>query len=301
MRDTKLVDYKLEDGATDSDGHGRIPQIVFSGPNDNVQLCTLQPHPTDATSKRSPWLCKICASPNDQAIELLCFAATAAAKEEQRGGCVGILSKTGRDKVRVCPRRGKPLKVEPVGVATLNQLFSQHKIPSVLERLQLAALLASSVMQLHETSWLNELWCSRDIFFKRTDTGCVQFNEPYLKSIFHTAQANISHTGALKKDDWGDCMFYCNRAIFKLGIMLIEIYYWQPFEELVQGRGRPEVVREIIPELSRNAGKWYGCVVSLCLGGLGCEAIDLEHEGFKNAVYEKIVAPLEENLKLFCT
>jgi len=297
MRDTAQVSLKVKGEATDKNGH--IPQIVFSGP-DNLQMYALQPHPTGAASKRTPWLCQICAIPNDEAIDLLCLAAAAAAagQEEEQRGCVGILAKTGKDKVRVCPRGGKPLKVEPVEVVTLDRLFSQHKIPSVLERLQLAVLLASSVMQLHETSWLNELWCSRDIFFKWTDGGSVQFDEPYLKSTFHGAQASTDAV-APKEDDWEDCMVYCNRTLFKLGIMLIEIHYWQPFKALVQGRRRSEAVRAIIPELSRNAGKRYGCAVGLCVGGLGCEAIDLGHEGFKNAAYEKIVAPLEEDLKFF--
>ena len=301
MRDVELVNLRMEDGATGSNGH--IPQIVFPEP-DNFQISTPQPHPISVTTKQSLWICQICINTNYETIDVLCLAATVATQEEERQSCVGILSKTaGKDKVRVCPRNGKPLKVESMEVVSLHHIFSIHKMPSVFKRFRLAVLLASSVMQLHETSWLNDLWCSRDIFFKRTNRGStsVRFDEPYLKSSFHRAQASIENAGA-QVDEWEDCMGDCNRALFKLGIMLIEIHYWEPFESisLVQGRQRSEVIKEsIIPELSENMGRNYGCAVGLCVGGLGCEAIVLGHEGFKKAVYDGIVAPLEEDLKKF--
>ena len=233
-----------------------------------------------------------------EVISSLCGAATAAVQGEGRR-CVGILSNIGDVNVRVCPRGGKQLGVKPMELVTLQTLFSQPQQPSVRERLKLAVLLASSVMQLHETSWLNKLWYSSDIFFKGADAQDFRLAEPYLKSTFQTAQASGVDV-VQKEDEWSDSMLCCNQTLFMLGIILIEVYHWKPFEALENGRRRSKAVRETVAELFQNAGENYGLSVKTCVQGLPCMEMDLHHEGFKNEVYEKIVAPLEDNLKHFC-
>ena len=85
-----------------------------------------------------------------------------------------------------------------------------------------------------------------------------------------------------------------------LGIILIEIYHWKPFTALENGRRKSEAIRESVTELFQNARQNYGLSVKMCVQGLPCMEMDLHHEGFKNEVYEKIVAPLEDHLKHFC-
>ena len=133
-----------------------IPQIVISHSGSNGRPSS------QATSIASLGLCQSCATPNDEDITSLCGAAAAAVQGGSQRQCVGILSNIGDVKVRVCPRKGK-LKMKPMELVTLQTLFNQPQKPSLRERLKLAVLLASSVMQLHETSWLNN--CGTVVIF----------------------------------------------------------------------------------------------------------------------------------------
>ncbi|KAF8445312.1 hypothetical protein BGX38DRAFT_1196217, partial [Terfezia claveryi] len=273
------------------------PQIVISHSGSN----SLHEQSLSSLSTQTAGLgrCQSCDSPNKQVISSLCGAATAAIQKEKWRQCIGILSNIGEAKVRVCPRGGKQLKVNPMELVTLQALFNRPQKPSIRDRLRLAVLLASSVMQLHETSWLNKLWYSSDIFFKGTDARDLRLAEPYLRSTFQAAQES-TFAVAQVEDEWSDCILYCNQTLFMLGIVLIEIYHWERFEALENGRRKSQAVREIVTELFQNAGENYGLSVKTCVQGLPGIEMDLDHEGFKNEVYEKIVVPLEDNLKHFC-
>ena len=155
-------------------------------------------------------------------------------------------------------------------------------------------------MQLHETNWLSELWSTKDIYFKGTETGEFRLNEPYLRSTFEGAHTSESHDH--HEDEWAPYMACCNRMLFKLGISLIEVYNWEPFELLEKNlrRSRADAITTIVQELYDDAGFNYGHVVKRCLRGLEAKETNLQHEAFKKEAYEKIVAPLEDVLKQSC-
>ena len=95
-------------------------------------------------------------------------------------------------------------------------------------------------------------------------------------------------------------MTFGNRTLFRLGILLIEVHYWGPFDRLEAGQKRTATIKRIATELFDHAGFAYGNVVKRCLQGLESRDTSWQHEDFQKEVCEKIVAPLEKELKHFC-
>jgi len=95
-----------------------------------------------------------------------------------------------------------------------------------------------------------------------------------------------------------------------LGVVLIEIWYWESLASLSRVSGRTRTSDEWIAEffvaeefahmLAEVAGANYGTAVKCCVLGFGHKETQLDREDFKNEVYKRIVCPLEQNLKNLC-
>ena len=185
---------------------------------------------------------------------------------------------------------------------------SQGWVPSRLLRLKLAVLLGSSVMQLHGTGWLKDLWSSGDIYFEAGSNMQLQealLAQPRVQKVFHTTRSSdntIEPEGPVgnSTDNWASgLVHYGNSMIFSLGIVLIELYYWKPWKVLQGPRTKHDALVELAEELSERAGQDYQAAVQRCIQGLAQGRRKLEEEEFKKKVYEEIVTPLEEELKTF--
>lgn len=184
---------------------------------------------------------------------------------------------------------------------------SQFSPPSRKQRLQLGLQLASSVMQLHDTAWLHEFWGKDDIFFPLVTEGCPKplFTKPLVRQVF-------AQTSQAATDMNSMSVIQCNKTLFSLGVILIEVCFWKRIEDMQTPnessvRGFNTKISELMSAnrlvdklLYDDAGERYGDAVRRCIKGLDHREKELEKDGFKNEVYEKVVYPLEENLKAFC-
>lgn len=106
------------------------------------------------------------------------------------------------------------------------------------ERLALAANLASSLLQLHETPWLNSIWTKKDIHFVRTyqqpSAGRlvrayrpVDAKQPFVSHDF-VVRHDIAH--APNADESVPPPVHGNFSLLALGIILLELYFNEPIE-----------------------------------------------------------------------
>ncbi|KAL2049168.1 hypothetical protein ABVK25_010597 [Lepraria finkii] len=188
------------------------------------------------------------------------------------------------------------------------------------ERLILAVNLASSLLQLHTTPWLNERWTKKDIVFLKRDTSAAiktqsrpprPFNatEPFVShaflSCFGPVQAQNPQSSILPAPIHG------NLNLLALGIILLELY----FGESIESRRQPEdllngcvnssthlnVARRWLLECHQQEmsnGYWMAtnhCIH--CFFDPMPKSTDLHDEDFRESVYQKIVLPLEMELK----
>ena len=209
---------------------------------------------------------------------------------------------SGAEGKRICEHNSRTLNPYSRTLTPLRDLILMQSKPSMLLRLKLAVLLASSVMQLHGTGWLRECWSSEDIFFEGVGNN-FELDQPLVRGMF-----NIPHDADTPMEDAnGDgevsaVILFATRELFSLGIVLLELHHWKPWNEL-QGRRAEDTgtaLVNLVDGLGEQAGLNYQSAVQRCIQGLGYQGRKLEHEDFTKEAYEKVVAVLEADLKYFC-
>lgn len=155
---------------------------------------------------------------------------------------------------------------------------------------------------------MKDLWSSGDIYFEAASNMQSQealLAQPRVQKAFHNIRSSDDKTEPEEpmvnnSDNWASGLIhYGNSMLFSLGIVLIELYYWKPWQVLQGPRTKHDALMELVEELNEWAGEDYQTAVQRCIQGLAQGRRKLEEEEFKKTVYEQIVAPLEEELKTF--
>lgn len=104
----------------------------------------------------------------------------------------------------------------------------------------------------------------------------------------------------------------CNKSIFELGVLLIELWFGQLLEDLrkpedLDSHGQVNNItdfataRRLSEDIYRGAGDCYGDAVRRCTySEFDQRHNNLDSQTLKEAVHRGVVAPLEENLTSFC-
>lgn len=111
----------------------------------------------------------------------------------------------------------------PLPSVSLREILSdttastQQQVITRMEQLQLAAILASTLLQLQTTPWLNQSWGKEDIEFLHPEDRPLA-SRAYVSAIFSTSNIETP----------GNHPIIRNKAIFALGIILIELSEGKP-------------------------------------------------------------------------
>lgn len=173
------------------------------------------------------------------------------------------------------------------------------------DRLHLAVVLASSLLQLHPTPWIPESWKAENIYFvEGADES--QLWEPFLEPPRIRSRAttrDISIRNMLMQDEPR------NRPLFDLGIMLIELCFQEPFSvlrERCRSRGIQDgsvdsdsrVLSQLVMAVRSERSNRYGDAVEKCIYCNKHRRTDsLSDEDFCKFVYYDIVSLLETDLR----
>jgi len=118
-----------------------------------------------------------------------------------------------------------------IATVTLKELLEGH--PRAFprqKRLAVAASLASSMIQLQNTSWMTKSWGKRDIFFRKIDQTII-FEKPYITAEFlstppsTSSEIHLSSGPPAARDP-----SYIKASLESLGIVLIELCFGEPIE-----------------------------------------------------------------------
>ncbi|OBT70027.1 hypothetical protein VE03_00654 [Pseudogymnoascus sp. 23342-1-I1] len=207
----------------------------------------------------------------------------------------------------------------------LNMLLSKSANPPGLhqklsdkDRLKIALTLASTVLQLYDSPWIDSMWSGQDIQFlssQSTDSNEAPFIGPFVSTSFHgpTSPSKLrqpASTGSSLADD-----LMPSKVLFALAVMLVELCLDKTLIEMRQlspgeenGSQKSTVLDDYktahdqLNAVFQKSGSNYGNVVQRCLK---CEFTippqqkRLSFENFRHLVYEGVVAPLEENYKKY--
>jgi hypothetical protein len=189
---------------------------------------------------------------------------------------------------------------------------------SMKERLVLAVQLAASLLQLYSTPWLSNRWSKRDISFLKTaifaqstpDTGQqrpINVSKPFVSQLLVAPtrqQADLTTTALTR---------HPNPTLLDLGILLLELYFGQNIElkrhpDDMSADGQPNsntdlnTARNWLHEsyqLSMSSRYWHAtrrCIDVYTFDPMP-KNLDLEDAGFREAVYQQVLLPLEEELR----
>ena len=175
------------------------------------------------------------------------------------------------------------------------------------DRLQIATLLAYSVLQLDGTSWLREHWTSDDILFHNADKEQVgrRHKHPYLTWKPCVAPTDASCSVAAPEP--GNQAIRCE-ILFALGLTLIELCFDRTLADMrtledIDTVGTTSdfntAVRLLNPTYD-EMGDRYGDVVRRCLyQPFDVRDMSLDNEEVQQKVHDDIVMPLVQSLKGF--
>lgn len=188
----------------------------------------------------------------------------------------------------------------------------------------LAVLLSYAVLHLQDTPWLQPTWSSSDIIFFRTMDSEIPLR-PFLQTrLSETESSGVAFNGHAQPDpcaaedeldydvDPDDQMQHPCPTILTLAIMLMEVYFAMPFEDIARRLDHDvasdtsfltkyfvaidifEAYRDEMPDL-------FLYTVEKCLSRATWEDEEgnrLDSHTLRSRIYEEIVRPLENDLKL---
>lgn len=193
---------------------------------------------------------------------------------------------------------------------TLRQVLSRHvsvrKRLTQLDKFRVAVDLASSVLQLYKTPWLEESWNEDDVYFVLRPGAhpSTIYQHPFIYRKFSSITTKPCHSASPAR------RVIRNQTLFTLGILLIELLYGKPIEELqmphdLECQGTPGVAwctaeRLIEEEIAFEAGPLYSDAVRRCIRcDFNRNESSLDNRDFQRAVFDGVVAPLEKTLQRF--
>jgi hypothetical protein len=196
-----------------------------------------------------------------------------------------------------------PLDTDMWSISSLGAVLDDPNFAQK-DRLKLAVTLASSILQLHETPWLEEDLGKENIFFINR-SGKTLYDQPFVSQQFN--QATAPATSRLPSNI--SCVIR-NQTLYALGVALIELWYRKAIGDLHENIDGPlntgndlfnlmtefKTADRLSDELYSEAGAKYSDVVRRCIRcDFDKRASSLKDTQFQKVVYEKVVAQLQDN------
>ncbi|KAI0021884.1 hypothetical protein F4780DRAFT_778158 [Xylariomycetidae sp. FL0641] len=179
------------------------------------------------------------------------------------------------------------------------------------EKIRLAAILASSILQLYDTPWLSGPLRSSDVLFFRRGDVCA-YERPYVAKRLPEPTITPSNTPLDGVGQLRPCVQ--SPTLLYLGILLLEIMMEDTFEHLrAAGDGAAvdraaqatipqmeldfESARRLSQQMPAFANQNYIGAVTCCVECRIMSRGDLSDDSFRKEVYARVVAPLEKDVQ----
>ncbi|OCL00859.1 uncharacterized protein K441DRAFT_599828 [Cenococcum geophilum 1.58] len=176
------------------------------------------------------------------------------------------------------------------------------------ERYNLSITLTSSLLQLSNTPWLQETWNKTDIIFLRAKDECplsriaVDVKHPYLTREHKQTTTFVRRGSGEPKD---------SSKVVALGIMLLEICYGLPIEELLRPEDLGPNNRPTEISYLQAARRWlmgkegdgefsfaFVKAIWYCLQCFMNPSASLSDQAFLKTIKEHVLVPLEEEMNM---
>ena len=204
----------------------------------------------------------------------------------------------------------------PGNSITLEELLSSphgnkrfHKRLREGERRLLAVNLASSLLQLHSTPWIDTFFSKKDISFLLSDpsTMSIDHAQPYVSRSF-ASKAHLPTPITTRSESK---VPHGNPSILALGIVLLELYYCETLENACgveasifdfEKNGTTLLCSALgwVEDATNDISFKYLQAAQHCIKCFfDTQSRSLMDDKFRQAVCEKVLVPLQEELAIF--
>lgn len=241
---------------------------------------------------------------NTARIDNLCQRLVDGSNDQRPLGCLG--HSIGQTCICIGSRPAVQGRSE---VSTLHQILSSDKRHTrfpfdTRDRLKLGLILANSLLGLHSTPWLNDMWTSRDILFRPLagDLDEEAVFQPYVMRAFREPDQPLSGPSPPSH--------VRNAALYALGKVLIQLVENKPLlkdsgkdGKALLGNEDPEMdaAFKLEETIARKAGSTWEQVIRRCLRcdfDIATSKASLSNDDFLRKVYAGVILPLSEALKV---
>lgn len=188
---------------------------------------------------------------------------------------------------------------------TLSEVYSKQNSLSNRNRVQLALMLAWSVLQISSTSWLKGKWTKDNIFLVMDPPNQPL---PYLSHRFESARRDSLLSSTLcptTVDQVGE--WVSNTSLFALGVFLLEMCFDSPIEDLATAKEKdkngdasdytPILTAKRLSKLAQDQlGICYAQAVNACLNfpnlDMDADGKPVDFPKFATIVMKDIISPL---------
>jgi hypothetical protein len=236
--------------------------------------------------------------PNIPPIINFCMALT---KRQQAQACIGCLQVENKCYC-VYPIPSEETVSAPRSEISLAQALGTGSPEEfgIVDRYFLALTLASSVLQLYSTPWLNKEWSKKDIVFFHNGQHSAPFSwdEPYLSVDLHTEPKDAAKRPVTNPDQ-------CGLSVEeRLAIILLELCFGRPLEESAVYRGLLGQFKSANATLDltaatmwqkkarRHGGDQFADAINWCLESTSSTTPMSKTNRIK-AFYKNVVVPLQ--------
>ena len=169
-------------------------------------------------------------------------------------------------------------------------------------RLNIAATLAMSVLQLDATLWLEERWNSDDVYFYCSQQHVLQPEaDPYLRWSISPKRTKPEVQEGVDESSSSKMLLY-------LGVILVELCFGRCLTELQTAAEfdtddistEKDLAKRLLSKVYDESGCRYGDAVRRCLDcPFDFRDLSFKNAKFQEAVYDTIVTPLMQDLQDF--
>ncbi|KAL3455277.1 hypothetical protein BJX64DRAFT_295203 [Aspergillus heterothallicus] len=219
--------------------------------------------------------------------------------------CIGILgdSTVCRHLLYINPNAGNAATS-----ASLAELISLSKKNSskrlgTYDRVRLAKSLATAVLYYHTTPWLTRDWRSEDVrFFGKADDGTSLLRSsealPYISACVQATGLELASHIPSEYD-----MIIRNPVLFSLGVMLLELAYQSPFDDLKhdidlwQGTlpfANYVAAKRLVEDVNVHVSASFKRIVKKCIDCDFGQDADFQSPALQDAFYYQVIGGLEE-------
>ncbi|KAK0104471.1 hypothetical protein ONS95_004760 [Cadophora gregata] len=175
----------------------------------------------------------------------------------------------------------------------------------IKERYKLSVTLASTVLQLCRTPWLQSVWGKNDIYFMKSEEAPLT-DQLYVRKSEHTTTDQVAQALLLL-----GLRTWSNSSLFALATVLVELYFGRPLETIpndpseLDELGNPlpygqteekklnRLIRGIDSGTQEKEAAYFQAIKRCLRCNFDTDSLDLTSSHFQEVFYTDVIAPLE--------